>query len=204
MITFGYEREYFVRDDKDEAYCLATEIAHDDCNVLAEARSTPSSNLVESIYLLKAACVTLSNQARAHRLRLSPEREVVLPRELILEAMRGNLSKNYEEYSLYGKYYRFNPYRVRAGLHIHFSATTTDSHGVKETRVLDIPQIIRYLDNVAFKHVIHGSKRLPGMYALKPAHHGFEYRSLPATISDEHLLEGLQMLQDSKILWRMA
>jgi hypothetical protein len=183
MIQYGFEREFFVIKQNKYVLCPNT-IPHDDCGYLAESRSEPHGDPLKAAYLL------LAEEERMRRLmpkglKLKLIDTIELEPELLRQALRvnGKSALPHERGSLYGLDYPANDHLCRAGLHVHFSnifeIRDENKYLHKIPQILNMPEIIQRLDR-AFKKEIETAQRLPGLYEMKA--HGFEYRSLPASI----------------------
>ncbi len=179
-MKIGLEIEYFVEDSNgnivlpnkaglDRNQC-------DECGWLAEARSLPFEDSWHTIRDLEKAVTKLQFKLRTGY-RFSIKSTVKLPHKLLWSAIRRFGKHSAEDECIYGlvKERRYQT----AGLHIHFS----QEHGI-----LNIPRIIKFFDR-HFKDQIIKEKRQLGCYEMKPW--GFEYRSLPNSISIEDLEFGL-------------
>lgn len=69
-----------------------------------------------------------------------------------------------------------------AGFHVHFGSN----------KHIDMPMIINELD-LSFEREILSAKRLKSLYRMKP--YGFEYRSLPATVSSTAVTNIIERLK---------
>lgn len=186
MIKYGIECEYWVAEDITKegikGVCLVPDgIPMDSCGFLAEVRGDPHQDIDKAIALFRVERERVRMALAKKKLIMTNEIPTWRPpRELIIEALRkyGKSAYPQERGNIYGKNYRHSTYRdVRAGMHIHFSDTHTDSNNKTViSRQLDLPRIIQHFDK-AFAAEIKDAKRLPGFYQIKP--YGFEYRSLP-------------------------
>lgn len=171
---FGFEKEYFVTKDDKFVRCPYT-LPHDECMYLAEARSEPYDNphkaaisLAFEEHRITSKAIELGCSLVVHdTLKLGDEFPAKLFRDLLREngkdpvpQGRGNVYRSSYDDKDFFTY-------VRAGLHIHFSHKP------------DIPNIVFALDD-KFASEIKVANRIPGMYEMKP--HGWEYRSLPASV----------------------
>ena len=174
---YGFEQEFFIKKDGKYVFdWVGTPLSK------AEARSEPHRYHHNAIWLLHAAIDTLKKNAARNKLTLVNIAYTQLPLALTKTALRehGKGPRDYK--NMYGKFYADKDTLSRAGLHIHFGTEDEYSYGKsswKCPRLVDLPYIVRQFD-IAFKDEIADAKRLPGEYALKL--HGFEYRSLPATV----------------------
>lgn len=193
MMKFGFEREFFVvktgkkkaeKGQADEYVLCPLGVPRDDCGFLAESRSEPHNDPLKAAYLLLAEEDRMRHSLpKGIRLKLIDT--VELPAELLHAAIRANGKNAFpsERGSLYGLDYPIDDKLNRAGMHIHFSnlrsiETKTDGT-VNVSQMMDMPAIIQKLDR-AFEAEIKAANRLAGLYEMKT--HGFEYRSLPASI----------------------
>ncbi len=195
MITkYGLEKEFFVK--KRGVFVLASEIPHDDCMYLAEARGLPHTCPVQAVYSLMADVQVLKRSARALKLSLLDAPYAKLPEELIKKA----LACSYKKLRDYLVCTADNdPQTQQAGLHIHFSnaqkctiRTDTIYKDVEYPAPIDMPNIIQILDN-AFEEDIRYAHRKLSQYRMKP--HGFEYRSLPSTVNLNKVIDVLLRIQ---------
>lgn len=184
MLTFGFEKEYFVKNRKEYVIC-PKEIPMDECGFLAEARGDTHTDVVKAAYLLLAEEYKLAALAQKHGVVLKDISTAELPLQLQRDALRqfGKPTYSVSRGNIYGIDYPVDDKVIRAGLHIHFSNDKTFDHkdGVfKYKGVLNIPKLIQLLDK-EFEKEIKDSNRLPGFYEMKP--YGFEYRSLPNSVN---------------------
>lgn len=183
MKKYGFEKEYFILKDKN--YILVPpNLPYDDCGFLVEARGEPHSDPLTAAYLLLAEEAKIKSKLpRGTKLGLVDT--TTLPVSLIKQALSkfGKNPSNSETGNLYGLEYQPEDNNQRAGLHVHFSdiVDITDKNGdnIQVPKIMDIPKIVRYLDST-FAKEIEAANRIKGSYELKV--HGFEYRSLPASI----------------------
>lgn len=177
--TFGLELEFFVTPlGFPDNYVLAGDLPKDSCGYLAEARGKPSSSILESIYLLNAEIDRITRIATGHGLMLKRQNTADIPREQLRVWLRKFGKSSANSFFMGGKCYKNN--NPRAGLHVHFGNELTLEGGCKMAGMINIPRIVRIMD-LSFKDEIKAAKRMPGEYEIKG--HGFEYRSLPATIN---------------------
>ena len=194
-MKFGFEREFFVMNDKDE-YVFADSLPRDDCGYLAEARGEPHWNPISALGLYNADQYNLEQQANKLGLKLVIKDYEKLSAQFIKTALRrfGKNAMPLDEGSMYGKFWSGNI--QRAGLHVHFSNQTivkTMTGGeMTIPGIIDMPRFIFGLDRI-FEKEIKEAKRVPGLYEMKV--HGFEYRSLPASIDMTRVAEALVELQ---------
>lgn len=195
MIKYGFEREFFVQAQKQFVLCPAV-IPHDECGYLAESRSEPHPDPLKAAYLLLATEYQLFEQAKRNRVKLLTVDAVELSPDLLRDALRryGKDPVPSERGNIYGHDYAADDKTCRAGLHVHFS-NQEEVEGKEHKRTingfLDIPKYIRHLDG-AFHNEIVAAKRIPGCYEIKG--HGFEYRSLPASIDVRKVAAALNQL----------
>lgn len=210
MKKFGFEREFFVFKDKKPVllglnppkHPILGTLGWDGCGYLAETRSEPHTHPIMAAHLLLAA------DEIAHRIATHAKMKLVLAAthkfdvEFLRDVRRKgfghkgkhSLASRYAKRgNIYGHDYLNDDLSISyAGLHVHFSdqqeVTAYDNYarGANKTHKLnvpreqlDIPRIVRLLDK-AFESEIKRAGRLPGFYEIKG--HGFEYRSLPATV----------------------
>lgn len=207
MKKYGFECEYWVFDVNNlgTPIIVPKSLPSDECGFLAEVRGEPHSDPLTAAYLFLAEEDRTRMKASnfvAGKCILSTENPTrQLTPEFKREALRrfGKGAYPHERGNLWGKDYSPRDKMSRAGLHVHFSDTKVIEHkrpidcrhcGKRINETLDykeeIPQqqdmvkIIQTLDR-AFASQIKEAKRIPGCYELKT--HGFEYRSLPASVS---------------------
>lgn len=193
--TFGFEKEFFVLDKNGKYTLVTSEIACDECHWLAEARGEPHAYPLHAKHLLNAATELLHASASKHGMvlvdkALAPD----FPKELLRLAHRKYGKNASHSYFAHGGCYKHSI--PRAGLHVHFGNARDIMHdGQKVATVEDtvnVPRIIWMLDN-AFRSEIKEAKRVPGEYEFK--RWGFEYRSLPSTVSLDKLVDVLYTIQ---------
>lgn len=191
MITFGFEKEFFTKNN--QGYCLATSLSHDDCGYLAEARGDPSPDPVVAKYLFLASQEKLYASAAKLKITLEDIHTATLPKAFLRDTMR-RFGKN----AARSRFMSGKPYHSsapRAGLHIHFGSLREVYHDgklvCKVPEIIDIPRIV-YVFDQAFAKEIKEAKRRSGEYELK--HHGFEYRSLPSTVNLDKVVSVLHSL----------
>ena len=202
----GLEKEYYVVK-RGEFTLASSGIGHDDCGYLAEARGEPHDDPLKAVYLLLADEDKLKSAAAKLKVgQLKVQAYNTLPQELINLAVRtfgksANTIRQERRGNLYGLGYSGKEPTTftRAGVHIHFSPTlhTVEAEEGPVTElddILDIPKIIQGLDK-AFSPEINAAKRIIGEYEMKPEHHGFEYRSLPATVDLKKVAKVLVQLK---------
>lgn len=198
---FGFELEFFFcSGEKDGPLAENLVILPDglrpyadSCGYLLEARGEPHYDPNKARWLLHATICELKNAALKYGLRLMNEDSVDLPRKYILSVLR-KFGKGVSKSSfMYGRGYASS--RPRAGLHIHFSnQITVDGRNgpVTISQQMDIPRIIATMDGI-FHDEIKKARRIPGEYEMKT--HGFEYRSLPATVRLENVVSALEEIR---------
>ena len=191
-MRYGFEREYFVTKHGDFSLC-PTNVPMDGCGFLAESRGEPHNNPMSAAFLM------LSEESRIKKLakgcQLLPLAFADVPKTILREAIRlyGKASLSHEQGNIYGLDYEADDELVRAGLHVHFSnllkVPTKDGQFVEVPQMIDFVKIIQRLD-AAFEDEIKAAKRIPGLYELKG--HGFEYRSLPASMEPRKVATVIQ------------
>ena len=180
-MTFGFEREFFVLDPFQKVLVAANlHLPFDGCGYLAEARGEPHQNVEKAAWLL------LAEEARIRSLlkdgqTLSTEARK-LDKTFKHTCMRRFGKQVQTDFSLSGRWN--SPSLAHAGLHIHFGREITfkDKDGTLHhlgAGMINAPRIIWLLDK-EFKKDIKDAHRATGLYRLRD--HGFEYRSLPASI----------------------
>jgi hypothetical protein len=179
-MTFGFEREFFVLRGEEVCVAATENLPHDGCGYLAEARGKEDHNPTTAAFLMLADEQRLKVSALAKGLTLDTASRK-LNKTFKFNAMRNFGKQPQTDFSMSGKWN--SPSLSHAGLHIHFGKVLY--HQGKKRKVLigagliNIPHIITSLDK-RFAADIKAAKRALGLYKLKS--HGFEYRSLPATI----------------------
>jgi hypothetical protein len=198
ITTYGFEKEFFIKDPKTDQFVLAPrDLAMDECGFLAEARGEPHSNPLSARHLLAANIETLKKEAGKKGVILVDSHSEALPRELIRLALRSYGKPRCKAYFAHGRAYRSD--RPRAGLHIHFGnkrllkAATEDRSPIYTHDPLNIPRIIWLMDE-AFSTEIKEARRVPGEYEMKEW--GFEYRSLPSTVNLDKVVTVLEQIAD--------
>ena len=195
-MKIGFEQEFFLRNEAGEFVLVPKSgIPRDESGFLAEARSEPHHDAIFTAFSLLAATHKLEQLLEKHvetrGLQLGRNSAVErLPAALLRAAYRQEGKQPYpaERGNLYGKDYAATDRKQRAGFHIHFSAfhereIRHEGGRVEHLQIhtpLNMPRIILALDQ-HFAKQIKEAKRIPGLYEMKP--HGFEYRSLPTTVS---------------------
>lgn len=186
-MTYGFEREYFLQRDSDNQFVLVpNDIPKDDCGYLVEVRGKEASDPIEAAMLWEAEAFKVTEKLSKLGLHLNLESTQKLPKSFLRTALRQFGRKDVAtDRSLSGKWNNIN--YQHAGLHVHFgnsnvwkstSANCKASHSY--TEMFDMGKYIFALDK-AFEESIRLSKRALGLYEMK--YYGFEYRSLPNTVS---------------------
>jgi|WetSurMetagenome_2_1015567.scaffolds.fasta_scaffold39181_5 hypothetical protein len=202
MKLIGIEKEYFVigKDGKIADPEQMRNIPKDDCGFLAEARGKPDSDAYLAVYNLLAEEQRILNKVKKG-LKLLNEPVMAFKMEDVLKFYDAKAIKAKEKSnSIYGAIPKTKVTKKTAGLHIHFScsSSTTDEEGreIVIPMMIDIPSIIQQLDN-AFSEEIKAAKRPFGAYRIKSypsGNEGFEYRSLPNNVNIGKLIKVLQNL----------
>lgn len=203
-MTFGFEREYFVKDDA-EKFVVAQNVGlpADGCGYLAEARGDHHSQPDKAAGLLLVEERRLIDQAAAKKLTLLVETPQKLDKTFLHTAMR-QFGKNPQvDRSLSGKW---NKQGVsHAGLHVHFGNQRNITYYNQQLQKnIDVSTVVDLFDIAAiiwsfdreFGKVIKKAQRATGLYKMQP--HGFEYRSLPATTSP---FEVADFIRDNRKNW---
>lgn len=208
-MKYGFEREFFVKNRLGE-YVEVVGLPKDDCGFLAEARGVPDTSPIIAAHLLLAEEHRIKLLAKTFdRVDLVIEDVVQLSPEFKRKLLKtyGKSPVSVERGNMYGRDYSLRDFRSRAGLHVHFSNFQTVSftipektcnrcgHSPKQKEVpgiINMPKYILALDK-AFAAEIKAAQRLPGFFEMKP--HGFEYRSLPASIDVLKVAEVLHSLK---------
>lgn len=199
MLRYGFEREFVLCKGDVAPVEVPKELQSfaDGCGYLVEARGDHSESLLKALGNLWAAEIALLHAVWKHGYKLMQESKIdVTPKFLRqLRTTRGKNPNTTQSLRFPLKPGWSVPGTV--GLHVHFSDTridtdTTNVNGVAYTRertthrVLNIPYMIAILDH-AFAKQIAEARRPPGLYRMK--RYGFEYRSLPGTLSSGYLSE---------------
>jgi len=216
----GFEREFFLVDEHGKIVINPQDFGFptDEFQLLVEARGKPSDNIDEAILSLGITETQLARKAEKLNMQLKRIPSIILNKKQVsMIYQRYGKTPNPNIRNLYGKQKNFSLRKINAGLHVHFSNTETitvtetvnnyfiasETKKFTETttkeivvnHMLDIPTIVRHLDN-KFKDIIRRTGRTLGEYELKP--HGFEYRSLP---NDANLFdvaeESMKILMES-------
>jgi len=161
----------------------------DEYGFLIEIRTHPHSTVKD--LLEEFNCLWLSHKARAEALGL---RLVIQPRRFLGKNLINCLKQKYGwdvlpdlTANVYSGIRKSHATGVdveygTAALHVHFS-----SHDKKGRRVqLPIREIVFAMD-ARFNEVVAKAKRIHGEFEIKV--HGFEYRSLPATVNIKEVVE---------------
>jgi hypothetical protein len=187
-MTFGFEREYFVKNGGGEfVVAQAHNLPFDGCGYLAEARGEYNPDPHRAAFLLLAEEDRLIRLAASKGLTLSTSTPQKLNAQLVRECFRQFGKQPQTDYSASGRWNKSSLHH--AGLHVHFGCVEevesiiggNRQHTYRrrvQAQQLNLPRII-YLFDKRFKEEIKNAKRAPGLYKLQP--HGFEYRSLPAS-----------------------
>lgn len=193
-MTFGFEREFFTLRGDEVVVAANEKLPADGCGYLAEARGEPSTNITNAAYLLLADERRL--QARATKLGLTLDTASrKLPKTFTFTAMRQFGKQPQTDFSMSGKWN--SPALSHAGLHVHFGNKLyyADDKGTKHfvgAGLINIPRIVNLLDK-QFRTQVLEARRALGLYKLKS--HGFEYRSLPATLDPLQVADYLESVR---------
>lgn len=212
-MLFGYELELFCINKRKEIVVPWKPDFHsyrDGDGILLEARGEPLNHPKLAEVSLKLAIEKLSKIARTAKrgLLLAAEGDVD-PRSLHYARAHKKfygqaVQATFERYRNPVVLKHNDPGHYKAGLHIHFSQPDPVTAG--KYIPFDILYPIRLLDQ-EFADVIAAAGRHPGAYRMKVPY-GFEYRSLPATVSLKQVTKVLlkmleprefEMYPDSKI-----
>lgn len=195
MIKYGFEGEYFCCLNMEDGqgpidYCLPSkDLPKDECGYLAEVRGEPYHTPEGARALYRVAYDKVNAQADKDGMFITTfDPTIKLPKKLLREAMRIHGKASGSADNVYGAQYKDSDTWNRAGFHVHFSNEYTDN-GKTYYRLMNIPRIILDLDR-NFKDEIKKASRLPGMYEMKS--YGFEYRSLPADVNLDKLVDILK------------
>jgi hypothetical protein len=202
-MQFGFELEFFLTHKKIPVLIPSALRQHaDESGWLVEARGKPRSCAIEAAFSLQAAIHKLRNELKikGHRLTLKAVERVTF--EVVTQARKTFVKGRNLYRNMYGldlppiRHEENGDIWAKAGLHIHFSnyyeIQDEKQCTHKVHKCLDMTEIIRLLD-AEFANEIKTTERVPGMYEFK--NHGFEYRSLPATIN---ILEVAEFLRSKK------
>lgn len=180
----GVEIEYFLCNEKGRIVEPAIYgFPFDEFGFLVEIRTSPHIHpkllmreLVKLIKAHEAQAESLGLELRlVHRMRLSPAFVAYLRKKYAYDRLKDLTANIYNGIQkthatgLDGKW-------GTAGTHVHFSRKTKDGCRVQ----LPIKEIVLAYD-ARYNHEIAKAERVFGEYEIKP--YGFEYRSLPATVS---------------------
>lgn len=206
MKLIGIEKEYFVvgKDGKIAGPELMDWIPRDDCGFLAEARGKPDSDPYLAVYNLLAEEQRIINRMKdvkdTRGLKLLNDPVMAFKMEDVLKFYDAKAIKAKEKSnSIYGTIPKTKVTKKTAGLHIHFSNSSSIRVNKKDIiipQMIDIPSIIQQLDSV-FSVEIKEAKRPFGAYRIKAypnGNEGFEYRSLPNNVNTGKLIKVLQNL----------
>jgi len=179
----GIEREFWLLKGNEIVEPHEYGFPFDEFGFLVEIRTHPYST-PEGL-LAELNRLTLAHQAQANALGL---RLKLQARHFLGKTLKNYLKKKYAWDSLpdltanvYSGVARSHAMGIdgsygTAGVHVHFSRHTLDG---RQRVQLPIDRIVYAMD-ARFNDVIARAKRIAGEYEIKV--HGFEYRSLPATI----------------------
>lgn len=210
----GLEKEFFVVTENDVPVALVDDVKlpADECGWLAEARGEPHASIVQAVFSLKASIWEIEqalkriNAARvakattehpAQILKLCDTPIMRISREVRTAAGRVYQKPLIRYQNLHGHTsHRNTPAEAVAGVHISFTEegryTTTNGETRTYNKNFDWPRIFVELDK-AFRDEIAAARRRPGFYELK--HDGrVEYRSLPANVDLEKIIEVLRAI----------
>lgn len=206
-MRFGFEKEFFVQK-KGKVILPPHNMAKDGGGILAEARGLPDDIPALAFARLEHAVKQLQKTAKESQVKLICRNSVICDAKLLHMAVKHkNLSSDIERFA-YPTELRLNkPGEHRAGLHIHFSDThenlkvgkgSREHYAYKDTqhRIFDMFLWIKVLDR-EFEREILQAGRYKGAYKMKP--YGFEYRSLPATVSLDKVVSVLEQILEGKM-----
>lgn len=185
----GFEREFWLLDIKDNKIVEPSEYGFpsDEFGFLVEIRTHPHTTARGLLDELNRLTLAHKAQAEALGLRLHLQ-----ARRFLGKSLKNCLKKKYAWDSLPDL--TANVYEGittthatgidgligTAGLHVHFSRHDEEGRRMQ----LPIPDIVYAMD-AFFGKTIAKANRVCGEFEIKP--HGFEYRSLPATVDIEHV-----------------
>jgi len=210
-MQWGIEVEFFLKKKGQLVYPADYGIPYDGFPVLGELRTSVHSDE----YLLIGEVMGLLAKYKA-KAKYGGAQLIVAPRweysrDEMREVMRRpELSKGpAKEMNLYKLKPRQDNEHIYAGLHVHFSGTKSyystnkcekcerDTSSIVTYGHLDIPAIVRYLDELFFKEIVDAGRTI-GEYEMKP--YGFEYRSLPNNVSLDKLALALGALKTGGVI----
>lgn len=185
-MTYGFEREYFVVNMQEGlAVAADLQLPHDGCGYLAEARGEPHYDPLTAYYLFLRAEHALHEQL-PKGFRLVTDTPQKPSKTFKHDCMRRFGKHVQTDFSMSGRW-NASGY-AHAGLHVHFGNIITvdktfpngGEFHYRGVGLINIPALVLRLDK-QFKGRIKEAKRALGLYKLTD--HGFEYRSLPASMS---------------------
>lgn len=197
VTSYGFELEFFVKRDKE--YISPSVLPTDHCGYLVEARADPHADPLKAVYMLKSEMHRLQQLSAKLGYTLELADTAPLSREFIRTNLRARGKNVSQSFFAYGGAYRHN--NPRAGLHIHFGSLVKKESSYRDEEgdmqrielsgvyLVNMPRILWILDG-AFKDEISAARRIKGEYEIKE--HGFEYRSLPATVNLDKVATVLQ------------
>ena len=185
MLEVGYELEYFATKKGEVVVPCSRHFYNvlDAGRLLVEARSKPFPHPRLALTSLLMEIERLRTLAHQKQIKLWRGDERDISPTKIREAMQYKCSSmkytpEAEEFMADVKLTHFDPRHYKAGLHVHFSDKYPASCG--HFTPVNMPRYIKALDT-AFASDIKRAGRHIGAYRMKT--YGFEYRSLPATVS---------------------
>ena len=173
----------------------------DEMGFLIELRTEHSDNpedIMNSLLLLSDINIKKS-QKLEFEIKILPYLEVTQEfQEYISEKYKHSMLPDHTK-NIYGikktHHTGFHDNLATAGLHVHFSSRRIFGNKCLQ-RDLPIERIVTIMDNT-FSKEIKDSKRIEGEYEMKA--HGFEYRSLPASIDYKTVIQkSLEILNEVK------
>lgn len=182
----GLEVEFWLLDKKGNIVeAPKYNFPADEMGFLIEIRSSWGSDPNSIINVLTA--LYSAEEWKAHRLGLRIEKSAF---KMVTRDWQDYIAKKYghedmRDYTvnIYGiketQHTGFRNERATAGLHVHFSRFDTETETFLPFSKKEIEKIVMTLDTV-FEKEISSTERIKGEW--EPKSHGFEYRSLPATI----------------------
>ena len=207
MLTIGFEREYFERSNRTQELEIVPKALRnyaDECGWLVEIRTKPvrlsihdaSDDLRRAIFEITLAEDHLEAEVVSVNCILHRSDWEKIPKSMRLSARREYAKGLISYRNLYDEKYLMGKGDLQpAGLHISFKneqsrlVNPTTKEEFKYCPLWDFSMLFRALDK-EFDEEIKASKRRRGSYELK-GDSRIEYRSLPATISNERLYAGL-------------
>jgi hypothetical protein len=206
-MKFGFELEFFLKDKKGAIVLPDYSWNRDGGGILVEARGEPDNSPILAKTRLEIAITALKKKAKEKNLKLVLANKVYCDAKTIHLAQKGkNLSGEVEKFVYPTTLKHRSPGEHFAGLHVHFSDTTDyievtkgkNPSGYKNTKhsLFDMFKWVKVLDR-EFGNEILNAGRYKGAYKMK--NYGFEYRSLPAQIKLDKVVEVIEGVQEGRL-----